>query len=73
VHLKDGGTVHAWGEFAEIEAPRKVVMTRRFDIIAIAFENARLGQPEVNLGIISSMAPSGWRGSWVSTEPRRSA
>jgi hypothetical protein len=36
VHLKDGGTVHAWGEFAEIEAPRKVVMTRRFDIIAIA-------------------------------------
>jgi uncharacterized protein YndB with AHSA1/START domain len=31
VHLQAGGTVHGWGEIAAIEAPRKLVMTRRFD------------------------------------------
>ena len=31
VQLEDGNTVVGSGEFAEIDAPRKVVMTRRFD------------------------------------------
>jgi uncharacterized protein YndB with AHSA1/START domain len=30
-HLTNGGIVQAWGEFAEIDAPGKLVMTRRFD------------------------------------------
>jgi uncharacterized protein YndB with AHSA1/START domain len=35
VHLKDGPVVHGSGEFAEIEPPRKVVMTRRFGVAPI--------------------------------------
>jgi hypothetical protein len=31
VQLVDGGVVHAWGEFCELDAPSKIVMTRRFD------------------------------------------
>ena len=31
VQLEDGNTVVGSGEFAEIDAPRKIVMTRRFD------------------------------------------
>ncbi|WLT31174.1 SRPBCC domain-containing protein [Geothrix sp. PMB-07] len=31
VELADGGQVRAWGEFCEVDAPRKLVMTRRFD------------------------------------------
>ena len=31
VELVNGGLVHAWGEFCEIDFPNKIVMTRRFD------------------------------------------
>jgi uncharacterized protein YndB with AHSA1/START domain len=31
VKLKAGGEVHAEGEFCEIDFPRKLVMTRKFD------------------------------------------
>ncbi len=31
VELPDGQTVHAWGEFCELQFPNKIVMTRRFD------------------------------------------
>jgi uncharacterized protein YndB with AHSA1/START domain len=31
VQLADGKLVHAWGEFCELDFPRKIVMTRRFD------------------------------------------
>ena len=31
VELADGQQVHAWGEFCELDFPRKLVMTRRFD------------------------------------------
>jgi len=31
VALDDGTSVHAWGEFCEIDFPKKLVMTRRFD------------------------------------------
>jgi uncharacterized protein YndB with AHSA1/START domain len=31
VELTDGKIVRAWGEFAEIDPPHKLVMTRRFD------------------------------------------
>jgi uncharacterized protein YndB with AHSA1/START domain len=31
VRFPDGNVVHADGEFAELDAPRKIVMTRRFD------------------------------------------
>jgi uncharacterized protein YndB with AHSA1/START domain len=31
VELNDGKLVHAWGEFCELNAPNKLVMTRRFD------------------------------------------
>jgi uncharacterized protein YndB with AHSA1/START domain len=31
VKLADGNTVHAWGEFCEIDFPNKIVMTREFD------------------------------------------
>jgi uncharacterized protein YndB with AHSA1/START domain len=31
VELKEGGLVHAGGEFCEIDAPHKLVMTRTFD------------------------------------------
>ena len=31
VELADGKLVHAWGEFCELIAPSKIVMTRRFD------------------------------------------
>ncbi len=31
VELADGNLVHAWGEFCELDFPKKLVMTRRFD------------------------------------------
>lgn len=31
VVIDDGNLVHAWGEFCELRAPNKIVMTRRFD------------------------------------------
>ena len=31
VELADGNLVHAWGEFCELDFPKKIVMTRRFD------------------------------------------
>lgn len=31
VEMNDGKLVHAWGEFCELSAPNKIVMTRRFD------------------------------------------
>ena len=31
VELAEGGVVHSWGEFCEVQAPGMIVMTRRFD------------------------------------------
>src|SRR5262249_7431793 len=52
-HFKDGAVVHGWGEFAEVEPPRKVVMTRRFD------NHPMLGDRETTISYRCEPLPNG--------------
>ncbi len=55
VEMVDGGVVHAWGEFCELDPPRKIVMTRRFDA------HPFLGERETTLTSRFEPSPHGTR------------
>jgi uncharacterized protein YndB with AHSA1/START domain len=53
VELRDGKQLNEWGEFCEIDAPRKIVMTRRFGA------NPLLGERETTLTYRLEPSPHG--------------
>jgi uncharacterized protein YndB with AHSA1/START domain len=53
VELHDGKQLNEWGEFCEIDAPRKIVMTRRFGA------NPLLGERETTLTYRLEPSPHG--------------
>lgn len=55
VRLANGAAVRAWGEFAAIEAPRRLVMTRRFD------QHPFQGEREITLSYFFEPAGEGTR------------
>ncbi len=55
VALTEGGEVHAWGEFCELDAPGKIVMTRRFDA------HPFLGERETTITYRLDPSPHGTR------------
>lgn len=53
VALNDGKQIHEWGEFCELDVPKKIVMTRRFE------GNPLLGERETTLTYRFQPSPHG--------------
>lgn len=53
VETNDGQQIRAWGEFAEIDFPKKLVMTRRFDL------HPFLGERETTINYTFEPSPHG--------------